>query len=55
MYPERQEFLHEPRGKGLDDSQTAAAVGLKDQGKLYLKVSPYSFHVQFFHSTIFRC
>lgn len=37
LSPERQEFRHEMRGKGLDDSQTAAAVGLKDQGKLYLK------------------
>ena len=35
------------RGKGLDDSQTAAAVGLKDQGKLYLKVSLLSILLAF--------
>lgn len=37
MYPERQEFRHEPRGKGLDANKTIQESELKDQSKLYLK------------------
>ncbi|EFX76310.1 hypothetical protein DAPPUDRAFT_199063 [Daphnia pulex] len=37
LYPDRQEFRQEPRGKGLDESKTVAALGLKDKSKLYLK------------------
>ena len=36
-------------GKGLDDSQTAAAVVWKDQGKLYLEVSFLSILLQPLH------
>lgn len=38
LYPERQEFRFEPRGKGLDDNKTLEELGIKDSGKLYLKV-----------------
>ena len=43
LYPDRQELRLEPRSKGLGESQTAKEVGLKDQGKLYLKVK-YKFY-----------
>nr|CAG4637159.1 EOG090X097L [Ceriodaphnia reticulata]SVE73047.1 EOG090X097L [Ceriodaphnia reticulata] len=37
LYPDRQEFRLEPRGKGLDENKSVQALGLKDQSKLYLK------------------
>nr|CAG4643333.1 EOG090X097L [Ilyocryptus agilis] len=37
LYPGRQELRLEPRSKGLDESKTVQALGLKDQSKLYLK------------------
>lgn len=37
LYPDRQELRLEPRSKGLGESQTVKEIGLKDQGKLYLK------------------
>ena len=50
LYPDRQEFRQEPRGKGLDENKTVAAIGLKDKSKLYLKVFNL---LHYIHSTPF--
>nr|CAG4648047.1 EOG090X097L [Moina brachiata]SVE93114.1 EOG090X097L [Moina brachiata] len=37
LHPERQEFRFEARGKALDENKSLGDLGIKDQGKLYLK------------------
>ena len=38
LYPERQELRLQPRSKAISENEVVQNLGLKEQGKLYLKV-----------------
>jgi hypothetical protein len=48
LYPERQELRLQPRSKAISENEIVQNLGLKEQGKLYLKVHL----VVAFHPTI---